>query len=293
MRWHESTKRIFDVIRKLGGPKTLRFINETLESPHERTVVRHWQQNKIDYTLGPDDVGWTRTWKEVAAIYEKMKADLTIQGPVLYELSEDETTVPTASQYNERRDSLVGSCGKRGEGHVCDPNLSIILGDGDNLFSVLEQHHKEQQLAGYLRLVVVNPLHEKLPPLAVVAHATCNRFTSEWIRAEWQQMEAMAEQHLSPKLGVLKGQHGSDGDARRFANMRRRMSAPPTAQGRFGLDAPGFTQSGVLKDGKPMAIDSQDPKHNIAKLYSHLSNYSRVVKMGNETASHQQCAVEI
>ena len=104
MRWHESTKRIFDVIRKLGGPKTLRFINETLESPHERTVVRHWQQNKIDYTLGPDDVGWTRTWKEVAAIYEKMKADLTIQGPVLYELSEDETTVPTASQYNERRD---------------------------------------------------------------------------------------------------------------------------------------------------------------------------------------------
>jgi len=40
---------------------------------------------------------------------------------VLYELSEDETTVLTASQYNERRDSLVGFCGKCGVDHICDP----------------------------------------------------------------------------------------------------------------------------------------------------------------------------
>ena len=195
--------------------------------------------------------------------------------------------MPTASQYNERRDSLIGFCGKRGDDHICDPNHCIILGDTDDVFTVIEGHHRELQHAGYLRLVVVNPLHEKLPALAVMAHATCNRFTSAWIRKEWQSMEALAEKHLSPKLGVFKG-HGSDGDARRFAEMRRRMGVSPSSKGRFGLEAPGFTQSGKLRaDGTPECIDSQDVLHNIAKLYSHLSNASRVVKLGNETATHQ------
>lgn len=87
MRWHESTKRIFDVIMKLGGPKTLRFMHETLETPHERSVQRHWQKHKLDYTLGRGDAdaSWERIFREVGDIYQRMKTQLKIEGPVLYE----------------------------------------------------------------------------------------------------------------------------------------------------------------------------------------------------------------
>ena len=38
MRWHETSKRIFSVLLKQGGPKTWRFLHETLEAPAESTV---------------------------------------------------------------------------------------------------------------------------------------------------------------------------------------------------------------------------------------------------------------
>ena len=127
MRWATSSKRIFAVMRKYGGPRTTRFWHETLEAPHDRVIRREWLKEKVHF----DPTRPEAVFEFVGRIYASLKTRLGIKGPVLYELSEDETTVPGASQYNERLDSIVGFCGERGPNHCCDPSLSIVIGDGD------------------------------------------------------------------------------------------------------------------------------------------------------------------
>ena len=197
MRWSKSTKRIFGVLRKFGGARTHRFLHETLQAPDIRTVEREWARDKMRFTPGVH----RELFEKVGLFYRDAKKMRGISGKVLYELSEDETTVPGASQYNQHLDSIVGFCGKRGPTHMCDECCSVVIGDKDDAYEIIEGAWRDYQLAGYLRLMVVNPLHEGLPALAVLAHATCNRFDAAWVRDQWRRTDALADELISPHLG--------------------------------------------------------------------------------------------
>ena len=58
-------------------------------------------------------------------MYAKIKAEKGITEKVGYELQKDESTVPGASEYNQRLDSIVGFCGRKGAGHECDDMCCI------------------------------------------------------------------------------------------------------------------------------------------------------------------------
>ena len=219
-------------------------------------------------------------------MYGKIKAAKGITEKVGYELQKDESTVPGASEYNQRLDSIVGFCGKKGAGHECDDACCIWIGEDDKAYDIIHQAHDEQQLAGYLALVVVVPLDERLPRITLVAHATCNRFTAVWQRRQWQRMEALANELVSPHLGWLEG-HGSDGDERRAKLMKQDMCMLPTSPGRFGLDVPGFTMSAKRIGDMIVCMHAQDPRHNVAKLYSHLDSSTRYLEFGNARATHE------
>ena len=284
MRWGKSSKRIFAVLRKYGGPRTLRFIRENLEAPNDRTIQREWAGDKMHFKPGAH----ADIFAHLGRLYALLKKKHGIDGPVMYELSEDETTVPGASQYNQRLDSIVGFCGKAGENHQCKQNCSILIQDSETAYEKIADAWATKQLAGHLRIMVVNPLHPKLPSLTVVAHATCNCFDAVWIRNDWDNTKALAEEHISPHLGQLIGR-GSDGDARRFKNQLEDMQPPPKAPGRLGLlDAPGFTLSARIRgEGDNLKIDcihSQDWRHNLAKLMSHIAK--RVITFGRYVAAH-------
>jgi hypothetical protein len=205
---------------------------------------------------------------------------------VAYELQEDETTVPGASEYNHRLDSLVGFCGDRGDGHQCSENGSIIIGDGDDAYEIIIANHHTQQLAGYLRVMVVVPLSKWLPALTVVAHATCNRFTTNWVRDQWNRTTAMAKRLISPRLGPFEGR-GSDGDARRARLQEDDMSVLPSQPNRFGIDVPGFTMSARIEaNGTITDIHAQDARHNLGKGYTHYDSSVRRLHPG-QLASHE------
>ena len=70
---------------------------------------------QVHFKPGPNPA----IFEAIGNIYGNVKEKVGIKGPVYYELSEDETTVPGASQYNERLDSIVGFCGHRGPNHRC------------------------------------------------------------------------------------------------------------------------------------------------------------------------------
>ena len=142
----------------------------------------------------------------------------------------------------------------------------------------IEDTHAEYQLAGYIRAMVINPLHPGLPSLTVMVHAHCNRFTTSWLCDDWKATKALMEEHISPHLGDFIGR-GSDGDARRFALMKAAMSRLPSEPGRFGLHeakALGFTMSCLLlKSGAIAECHAQDPRHNWAKLWAHTDSAVR------------------
>ena len=46
----------------------------------------------------------------------------------------------------------------------------------EDVYEIIASVHDKYQLAGYIRLMMVNPLHPKLPSLGVMVHAHCNRF---------------------------------------------------------------------------------------------------------------------
>ena len=283
MRWSKASRRIFAIMRKLGGPRTLRFFRATLEAASDSTVLREWSSNKVVFTPGAHDY----LFDVVGKLYRDIKAAKGIHGSVLYLLAEDDTTVPGASEYNQFGDSLVGTCGPKGERYQCDPMRCIIIGDGDDAFSRIESAWGTEQLAGYLRLMVVSPLHKGLPTLAVYAHATCNRFDHAWLRRDWQITSALAERYISPHLGEMIGR-ASDGDARRFKLQRADMSQPPFAsRGRYGLDVEGFSMSARrLQSGAICDWHIQDPRHNLGKLINHLDSASRRLQWGSATASY-------
>lgn len=62
--------------------------------------------------------------------------------------------------------------------------------------------------------MVVNPLHDKLPRLVLVACCTCNCFKSAWIRNQWEVINKLWERDFLAAVGPIVG-HASNGESRR------------------------------------------------------------------------------
>ena len=54
------------------------------------------------------------------------------------------------------------------------------IGEGGN--NKLVESFKLDKVGGFARMIVMNPLHEKLPQLVLVAICTCGCFDSNWVR---------------------------------------------------------------------------------------------------------------
>ena len=244
-------------------------------------------------------------FKAVGERLQQIKDAKGIVGPIPYELQEDETPVPGASEYNQHLDSVVGWCGPKlgptGEPHMCDAKCCVSL-SRDTAYEDLMHAHDTMQLAGYLRMMMVVPQHVDLPALAVMAHPTCNSFTARWVRAQWEETQELATKYISPGFGDLQGR-GSDGDERRHKEQKADMAHLPSTvltnldnihlqEGecmRFGLCTPGFTMSGTIdKDGVVKHVHAQDMLHNLGKLSGHLDSGVRVLHLGPARLATQE-----
>lgn len=66
----------------------------------------------------------------------------------------------------------------------------------------------------HVRVVIINPLHESLPKLALYTIFTYNKFIASWVRDHWVQLKM----NIIEKISILPG-HASDDDARRRKSM--------------------------------------------------------------------------
>lgn len=86
---------------------------------------------------------------------------------------------------------------------MCVSQASVTVGDS---YDVIIKAFEEQQVASLARVIMINPLHQLLPAIQIYMMPTCNRFTAESVRREWNEIKALYNQHILPVLGPLIGE---------------------------------------------------------------------------------------
>jgi len=104
-----------------------------------------------------------------------------VTGPVPMILSKDETKVKGRVSWEAKWDTLVGFCGAKVD-HVCFTKFKPVVGDGEEGYNKVLDAFWTNKVGGFARVIVVNPLHDKLPRLVLDVCCTCNCFDFAWVR---------------------------------------------------------------------------------------------------------------
>ena len=181
-------------------------------------------------------------------------------------------------RWNAKHDVLIGFCGPKGDSHQCISSCVITVGDGACGYKNIVNAFQTNVIGHYGRVLVANPLHEKLPRLVLVVHSTCNKFDATFVREQWTEVERLWRIHLTDKVGPIIG-HASDGDSRRRKLMIQDYKG--THGVRYKIDWCGWNVSAQRIGEDIYGIHDQDFIHNGKKLVNALDNASRSLAIGD------------
>ncbi|KAL3683565.1 hypothetical protein R1sor_001587 [Riccia sorocarpa] len=219
-----------------------------------------------------------QNFQEINNILSAAKLYHGIQSNVPVILAEDETRVKPRVRWEPRRDTLIGFCGEKVE-HVCKVGIEIEVGSGEAGYSKIVDSFEHNIQGSYVRVVIVNPLHVKLPKLVLFASTTCNSFSADWVRVHWDALKESWDQSCRSSIGPIIG-HASDGDSRRRKLMVQDYLA--TEGDRWSIPWEGWIFSGKLLDaGDVYGLGDQDPIHNRKKLVNPLDRSSFPLVLGD------------
>ncbi|KAL2643815.1 hypothetical protein R1flu_011402 [Riccia fluitans] len=217
-------------------------------------------------------------FEEVAKILTAAKAIHCIIGDVAVILAEDETWVKPTVRWEARRDMLIGFCGDK-DNHVCKMGLEVEVGSGESGYSKIVESFEQKIQSSYARVVIVNPLHEKLPRLIVYASITYNLFIVSWVRDHWKGLKQRWDKCCQQAVGPILG-HDNDGDANRRKLMLEDYLGSEGQRWTIGWD--GWVLSAIVLDsGDVYALGDQDPIHNGKKMINPLDRSSYPIVLGD------------
>lgn len=258
-RFEKSTKLIYEMILKHGGPQAHNFVSVNLHGPVLNTTRALFRKEAYLYHSGFDQA----VFAHARGLLVKHLSRLGIASPIPFELSEDETGVIRLATFNRRNDTIDGFCGEltaNPKDHVCDFAMEPVSAAS---FESIVEGFKRKKVGSHLRLLVLQALVSGVPKCIVGMFSTCMRFGATENRRDWDRVDAAFEEHLS-EVGVLVC-HGSDGAA-----VRRKLMEEDIEVGTYGLDVPGFTKKAKVKaDGFPVLHD-QDAIHGGKKARNQI-----------------------
>ena len=201
--------------------------------------------------------------------------------------AEDETAIEKVISYHQETNELLGFCGFKRDNsdeHQCLGDVHIAVGDDDRSYQRIIDAFNDYKIGNYARVILLNPMHKKLPRVVVCVVSTCNRFNHYDVYRQWQSIERHFEEHLEDVIGPLVG-HSSDSDSRQRKLMVQLMSVdvgmryhPISLQLGFVFSAKKEVRedsSYVIRD-----IGDQDPIHNHKKYINDLDHVSRIIHIG-------------
>ena len=246
MRWSADSKDFASSQKLMAGKRLPQHLRENIGGPSKRTINRHLKS--VRKTVWPGSPGVAANMEAVREIWgpiilarrrQQHESNRPLRVPVddgdrtgeededdlsdlvhdedadviMVEMSEDESGILGRIEYWRERDSIYGSCGWKSPGHKCDDHFHPVIGDSwDRLVEIM----KNAVVASYVRVIMLNPLCDWLPPMTVHMNATCNKFDHHpHVTSQWSNTLKEFNRCLRP-LGCNHTGRGSDGDARRF-----------------------------------------------------------------------------
>ena len=261
-RYRDNTKCLGEVMKVYGGRRMVDIFALNFAGPSYRQVKREVRKG-VQFLPGEH----AQIFAAVAQIYREAKLAHNIIGPVPVILAEDETKVKGRVAWEPKWDTLAGFCGPS-ENHVCVPGFRPLVGSGEEGYCQLLESFGKNRKGTFARVVVVNPLHERLPRLVLIVCCTCNCFNSDWVRGQWDTIDRLWEEECLAAVGPIIG-HASDGDSRR----RQLMLVDYQSNEGIRLDVgwEGWVFSASLNpSGNAKGLHDQDYIHNGKKLINPL-----------------------
>ncbi|KAL2631800.1 hypothetical protein R1flu_016486 [Riccia fluitans] len=158
-------------------------------------------------------------------------------------------------------------------------DLEVEVGFGESDYSKIVESFEQNIQGLYAPVVIVNPLHEKLPRLIVYAYVTCNSFAASWVLNHWKGLKQRWDKCCRQAVGLVLG-HANDGDARRRKLMLEDYLGSEGQRWIVGWD--GWVLSGIVLDfGDVYALGDQDPIHNGKKMINPLDRSSYPIVLGD------------
>ena len=217
-RFSPNAKSFGQAMKIYGGRRMCDLFSLNFGGPSYDTIKR---QNKkgVQFIAGEH----SSLFIAVAQIYEEAKTAHGVFGTVPIILAKDETKMKSRISWEARSDGLVGFCGHTHE-HVCVSTFRPQVGNGESGYSAIVDAFRQNQKGSFARVIMVNPLHEKLSKLVLVVSCTCNCFDSKWVRNQWKRIDSLWQERCATSVGPIIG-HASDGDSRRRQLMVKDFTA--------------------------------------------------------------------
>jgi hypothetical protein len=291
-RKHKQAMMMYEVLLIKGGPWLASFVAANLLGPLAKATIQKQWKCTVPYSFGLD--GAAKIMPQLAGMYKDLMQKLGIApGTVPCEYSEDETNVIAAVVWDENTDELRNFCGTKGTcttrkckgncgqtHHQCDDSCVLKVGSFEEGYTTITEAFKTKVVGTYGRVIMINPLHADLPSCAILLCPTCNCFTHEYVRNQWNKLKPLHDKHMKRVVGVWFGS-ASDGDARRRLLQKMDMTNPEGM--RWGpLYLRGWALTGLLhEDGTVTCIHGQDFIHCIKKLINPTDSGTRSLLLGN------------
>ena len=157
-----------------GGPRLHHFLSLNMDGPSLDTTKRDTRK-ALKYIVSENE----GVFQHLAVVYKSVMNLASIPlGTVPIMLAEDETVVKPSVRWIARDDVLLGFCGPI-DNHRCISDYIVEVGSGVIGYKSIVNSFKSNVRAHYARVLIVNPLHARLPRLVAVIQLTCNRFDSK------------------------------------------------------------------------------------------------------------------
>ena len=106
---------------------------------------------------------------------------------------------------------MTGFCGLK-EDHICVPTFKVVVGEGEPRFNRILDAFAADKVGGFARVIMVCPLHDKLPRLVLTVTCTCRCFYSNWICNQWDCIDTLWDSEVLHIIGPIV-EHANDGES--------------------------------------------------------------------------------
>ena len=190
-RFQTSTKNFYEALLILGGPRIANFVAINMKGPKLNSIYKWRKLKSVSFKPGLDKDNFQQYAKIVKVLMEIHELP---PSPVL--AAEDETAIVRIVQYHQDRDELFGFRGEKTANnteHRCLQAFHIRVGNGQGAYQPIIDAFRENKIGTHARVIMLNPLQEKLPKLVALLMPSCNRFNYHDVYPQWQCMKL----HLS------------------------------------------------------------------------------------------------